>query len=131
MVGWLLREVMVKFNKLSGYGVVGQDRQCGRSLGLALKYISEALSHPGREVPIIDHYPNRQADRCLFGMVAGLVDKMNLNYISMNKNLMSIRFDLYEDRESPETVLCEGRIVKRFDIPDNLIYIDEVAYKPM
>lgn len=121
----------MKFNKLGGYGVVGPDRGTGQSLSLALKYLSEAIANPGMRVPIVDHYPTKVADAGLFKMVCQLTDKLGLKHICMYSADFTISYDIYSDVEYPEVVLCEGRLLSKFDIPDNLVYIDEVPYKPV
>lgn len=99
----------MKFNKLGGHGVVGSDRQCGKSLSLALGYISEALANPGKNVYVVDHYPTHAADRDLFNTIGSLIDQMGLKHITRVVSSMSIRFDLYEEREQPERIFQNGR----------------------
>lgn len=121
----------MKFNKLGGYGVVGPDRCCGKSLAIALGCISDALGNPGLEVPIVDHHPTRAADMHLFHTVVSLIDQINLKHITMNRARMTIQFNLYEDRECPETILQHGRFWKRVDYKPPTVYIEGAEYRPI
>ena len=103
----------MKFNKLGKFGVVGEDRQTGKSTGIALQCIGKALSSPGVSISIRDHYDTIQADRFLFDQVQLLCAKLELKFIIFNRSTLSIVYDIYTDVEAPETVLSNGRLLKR------------------
>ncbi len=75
-----------------------QDRRSGRSTGLALIAIGQALTHPGEEIRIKDHYDSREADELLMRTTFDLVSKLELEGFTFNKAYKFIRFDLLEDK---------------------------------
>ena len=105
----------MKFNKLSGTGVVGNDRQTGQSLGQALEYIGKALQHPGQEVVIRDHFGTRAADMCLVDGVKKVITKLELRLLTINPIRHTIKYSLYSDVDEPDTVLYNGAFYRKDD----------------
>lgn len=116
----------MKVNKITGYGVIGKDRQCGRSTGLALKYISEAMLNPGVSVSVVDHHFSNEADRVLFRTLSVFLAKSGLEHFVLDAAKLTITFVLYEDRDEPLYVLKNEKLYKKCS--RERIYIDGQEY---
>ena len=103
----------MKINKLLNKPDAGiyKGRCTGRSTGLALMYISNAIQNPGKDVYIRDHHGTPQADDFLFGTVRDMVSRLGLECMVFSKRSYTIRFDLYE--ESDEFIEVDGVLYKR------------------
>lgn len=121
-------------NKLTGLGVVkaSTDRQTGRSTGLALKYISEALRRPSMEVYIVDRAAESYEVNCLlFSLTQKLVEKLELNFMVLNWHKLSLTYELYGEEEAPSRVLCDGRLFGRIDCKPHTKIFDGKEYEPL
>ena len=103
----------MKYNMLAKWGVVGEDRRTGKSTGIALMKIGEALHNPNKRIFIRDHYGTREADRILFKTVERLYHELGLKNFTFRLNDTSIKYSLYCEVEAPERILSDGRIKEK------------------
>lgn len=55
-----------------------RNRQMGKSTGIALSTIGEAMQSPGVEVRIRDHFRGYSADECLSQTIISIISKLRL-----------------------------------------------------
>lgn len=105
----------MKLNRLSGHGVVDikDDRQTGKSLGLAFEIIGRALKNPNQVIPVKDHHGTRESDRMLFRKVVDLVQSLNLELFQFNHVLMEVQYKLYEEVDHPNIILYNNNLYFR------------------
>lgn len=70
----------------------GNDRRTGRSTAYALRIISEAILSPGKPIRIIDHYGTHEANRMLATMIAQMIDKLGLKYMTIRQSDLTLNF---------------------------------------
>ena len=75
------------------------DRCSGRTTGLALEAIGQALQNPESEIQVRDHYGTEISHKNLLDMCACIVKKMGLEGFSYNKPLLSIKYSLEEPKK--------------------------------
>lgn len=80
-----------------------KGRAEGKSTGLALRYLSEAISNPLRPVRVRDHHGTIRADQFLLQDIQGMVSKLGLDWVIVNRFDMTIKYDPYVEVER-ETV---------------------------
>lgn len=72
-----------------------QCRHEGKSLGLAMKYISEAILNIDKPVKIVDHFGTPQSNRFLMEQVQGLISKLSLVGFSVRQPDNTIIYNPY------------------------------------
>ena len=75
-------------------GIEASDRCSGKTTGIALKTIGEALLNPGTEIAVTDHFPTRAASIKLSQVIAYYIYTLELEGVTMDTKKLSIRFDL-------------------------------------
>lgn len=103
----------MKYNKLTQMGVVGEDRQCGRTLGLAFHYIGKALSNPNVSLSIHDHHHHHEANMQLAYTIQQVIDICELKLITVMGPPYTLRYDLYTEVKAPERIIKDGRMLTR------------------
>lgn len=90
------RERVLKLARESGdHDPELQNRRSGRSTGLALIIIGDALSNPNNCFTIKDHFPNRMmADRHLMELTKKIINELGLVGFVFNNNNLTICFNL-------------------------------------
>ena len=70
-------------------------RTTGKSLSLALIYVSQALEHPETVIEIEDHYRTKDSDQYLKNMVRDIIYKLELEgfHLEHNKYLLTFSLD--------------------------------------
>lgn len=72
-----------------------KNRAEGKSTGLALNYISQAILNPEMEVKIIDHHGTMDANQHLFNSVMEMCSKLNLTWMEFIRGSLTIRYCPY------------------------------------
>jgi len=67
-------------------------RATGRSTVLIMKFISEAMSNPGQDILLEDHYPSREATRHLAYALMDIVTKLGFQGFEFKLNNLSIKY---------------------------------------
>lgn len=82
-------EMVERANRIvpGGYQAVCTN-QTGRTTAIALRTIAEAISHPGREVVIMDHSDFPEADRHLARNIERMIQRLELRALSVRRVLI-------------------------------------------
>ncbi len=83
------------FKLIHGYNY--PEYRCnGKSTGEALEIIGEAMSHPGREVTIYDHYSlANETIKQKKNLIESLLNRLNLKYFNFTKD-NCLKYDIYK-----------------------------------
>ncbi|MGE4519199.1 MAG: hypothetical protein AB7E04_06810 [Desulfobacteraceae bacterium] len=71
-------------------------RGTGRSLGLAYKYIGEAMTNPEKPILITDHFNNINSHKGLVNTVKEVINKNGLKYLTVDFNKRTITYNIYD-----------------------------------
>lgn len=85
-------------NVLSGE-IINTTRCTGKSTALGLRYLSEAISYPGRAIKIIDHADTYVGNICLYNQIQTMVEKLELKGILFDRANLTITFKLYVEEQ--------------------------------
>lgn len=103
----------MKINVISGRPDIGmwKGRCQGKTLGIALRAISEALLNPGREIYLVDHCVAPRANRNLLDLTRDIVDQLGLVGMKFKYTNLTIRFDLFQ--ENDKYIELNGEVYKK------------------
>lgn len=68
-------------------------RRSGRSTSLALRYLSEAIANPRREIRVYDHHPTPAADRFLLDTVLDITKQLGLEHMEFDRQRITVCFN--------------------------------------
>lgn len=73
-----------------------KNRRIGKSTGLALGFISQALLKPNTQIKVYDHFNSEsiQTKRYMLQNIQKLVQDLNLKWFVFNKVNCTIKYDL-------------------------------------
>ena len=87
--------------KMSG-GLLDERRQSGRSLGIALRTVGNAMCSPGTDILIVDHYYSPDSNKIMIhSHIQYIINKLQLKFLDISKKGRSyyITYNVFKEEK--------------------------------
>lgn len=96
----LVTDATRKDYKLSQGHEFPEFRHSGRSTGMALKFIGEAMLNPGEEIALSDHYSDKRSASTLMGdLIKDMIFCLKLEFLTVRdiSSYCFIKYEVFEE----------------------------------